>query len=301
MKPLIAMLKSTDNEGHCSIIKAPAKVNLWLHVMDKRADGYHNLESLVVFAEQAYDAIEAQLTEDGSITVIVKGNEAASLLPEENLVKKAALWLKEHTKVAFGAVIILKKYLPMSAGIGGGSSDAASTLRLLKHLWKIELPEDAWRSLCLRLGADVPACWFGNTVFMQGIGEKLTPLSLPFKLPAVLVNNRLPIATPAIFKSGQIHFSLPEKEISLPTTFPSFIKYLQNHHNALEPAALHLVPEIAETLLLLSQQEGCVLARMSGSGATCFGIFENDYQGEKAAKTITSLYPEWWVQKTWLG
>ena len=265
---------------------APAKVNLCLHVTGQRVDGYHLLDSLVVFADVG-DVIEVRAAPDLSLRVI--GPQAQGLpVGEDNLVLRAA----RAFVGAAGAEITLTKNLPVASGIGGGSADAAATLRALARLWAMPLPD---ADSVLRLGADVPACLAGQPLRMQGIGERLQPLP---DLPAahlVLINPGVAVATPDVFKA------LPAKNNPALPDMPGFAsavemaQWLAAQRNDLEGPALQLAPVIGAVKQALTTAPGCLLARMSGSGATCFGLFADPAQAHSACAAISAAQPDWWV------
>lgn len=257
---------------------APAKINLTLHVTGRRADGYHLLDSLVVFAD-AGDRL--RLDPDGELSLTVTGPMAAGVPSDGgNLILKAAQ-LAGAQRGAF----TLEKNLPAAAGIGGGSSDAAAALRALGAA---DADADA-----LSLGADVPVCLLARAARMTGIGEGLQPLDGLPELPAVLVNPRLEISTPAVFKALARRDNPPMGDIPAGLALPEFCRWLAAQRNDLEAPARALQPEIAEVLTALS---GAVLARMSGSGATCFGIYPSRAAAEAAAAQLSAEHPGWWVQ-----
>lgn len=268
---------------------ARAKVNLCLHVTGQRADGYHLLDSLVVFAETG-DRIAVAPAADLSLTVT--GPQGAGLgAGEDNLCLRAA----RAFGLPRGAAITLDKHLPVASGIGGGSADAAAVLQALARLWGVALPDAA---AVLALGADVPVCLAGVPARMRGVGESVTPVS---GLPAawlVLVNPGVAVATPAVFRalSRRDNPALPEV---LPQQWPTaadLAAFLRAQRNDLEPAAVTLAPVVGQVTAALAGQAGCLLARMSGSGATCFGLFAGAQQAEEAAEAIRRAQPGWWVQ-----
>lgn len=268
--------------------RAFAKVNLTLHVTGQRDDGYHLLDSLVVFADIG-DEITASTADDVSLQVT--GPFAGDLgeESENNLVLRAARLLPSGQ----GAEILLEKNLPIASGIGGGSADAAATLRALSRLWECDMPQS---NQALSLGADVPVCLDSTPKRMRGIGEDITLLSsaLPPQF-IVLVNPRSPVSTPAIFRSLTSKINPP-----MPETLPSassasvFWDWLKTQRNDLEAPAIALCPQIQECLDALDA-ENAGLARMSGSGATCFGLFETQEAAVKAANAIQATHPDWWV------
>ena len=265
---------------------ARAKINLCLHVTGQRSDGYHLLDSIVGFAEFG-DVLTFEWAE--SVSLSIDGPFSAGLSgADDNLILKAA---RCFAKVAGqGATIHLEKNLPVASGIGGGSADAAATLHGLSALWGVPLPEATKQ---LTLGADVPVCVTGKTVRMRGIGEVIEPLPNPPDLPMVLVNPGLSVATPDVFKA------LTCKANSTISTKGEvdWISWLAAQRNDLQNPAIASVPEIASVMEALSNT-GAALHRMSGSGATCFALYDSDESATKAAGKLTTAYPDWWVQAT---
>jgi 4-diphosphocytidyl-2-C-methyl-D-erythritol kinase len=272
---------------------APAKVNLYLHITGKRDDGYHLLDSLVVFAG-AGDHLT--FTEADQLSLTLTGPGAAHLTDDEdNIVLRAARLLAEQLGRPPEVAITLDKRLPVAAGIGGGSADAAATLQGLLSLWQASLPTETLYRLGLKLGADLPVCLAGRPTQMAGIGEILTP-SVP--LPSVwlvLVNPRLALSTPAVFKARQGGFSPAAPLTSAPLDAPQLAAWLGDRTNDLASPALALEPLIGTMLDRIAATEGCLLARMSGSGATCFGLFGDQAKAERAAAHLTADHPSWWV------
>jgi 4-diphosphocytidyl-2-C-methyl-D-erythritol kinase len=270
---------------------APAKVNLALHVTGQRADGYHLLDSLVVFARVG-DEIRASL--DETLRLHIVGSEAAGLSAgEDNLVLRAARVISSDR----GAAIMLAKNLPVASGIGGGSADAAATLKALARLWDMPLPS---MEAAIALGADVPVCLNGPyPQRMRGIGERLDPfVDLPGHLAMVLVNPRVAVSTPEVFKALSRKDNPPLEEVSDGfDTVPDFIAWLKRQRNDLEVPAITKVPVIGEVIRALTD-DGCLLARMSGSGATCFGLYEGQDAARDAARRLRKLYPGWWIRET---
>lgn len=267
--------------------EAPAKINLALHVTGQRADGYHLLDSLVVFAGMG-DSLSFAPAPDLSLSVT--GPLAAGVpTGPDNLIAQAAALLHRDQ----GASITLDKQLPHAAGLGGGSADAAACLRGLARLWGRPLPGAA---SCLALGADVPVCLSPDPQRMQGIGEILSPLPPLPPLWAVLVNPRVPVPTGSVF-NGLSSKRNPPMATPDWADYHSFITWLARARNDLEPPALTLAPEVGQASRAL-RESGADLARMSGSGATCFGLFETATQAANAAQRIASAQPGWWVQAT---
>ncbi|TCH98164.1 4-(cytidine 5'-diphospho)-2-C-methyl-D-erythritol kinase [Roseococcus sp. SYP-B2431] len=268
---------------------APAKVNLYLHVTGRRADGYHLLDSLAVFGPAA-DTLAAEPAE--ALTLTLDGPFGATLAAEpDNLVLRAARALAPEG-TAKGAALRLTKRLPVASGIGGGSADAAAALRLLNRLWRSGRDEAALAALAAPLGADIPVCVASRPAVMQGVGELIRPAPQLPRCGLLLVNPRLPLATPAVFRARQGDFSPPA---ALPASWPdaaAMAADLGRLANDLEAPALSLCPAIAEVLAALRAQPRCLLARMSGSGATCFGLFATPGEAEAAAR---SLPVAWWT------
>lgn len=264
---------------------AAAKVNLTLHVTGRRADGYHLLDSLVVFAGVG-DRVTAEPAAETSLRVT--GPMSAGLSGEgDNLVLRAARLM------GVSARIELEKVLPVSSGIGGGSADAAATLRLLARLSGRALPA---RAEVLGLGADVPVCLAGHAVRMTGIGEGLG--AVPTLPPAwlVLVNPGVGVSTPAVFKAlARAENGPMPREVPKLRTAAELAAFVTMQRNDLEAPALTLQPVIGRVKAALSAQAGCMVARMSGSGATCFGLFADPLAASAAARTIRAEEPGWWV------
>ncbi len=278
---------------------APAKINLYLHVTGRRADGYHEMESLVVFADVG-DRIVAEAG-DG-LSLAITGPHAAGLSAEgDNLVTRAAEALRARIGGELGAAIMLEKNLPVSSGIGGGSADAAAALKALSRLWEVHPAQYDLSGLALDLGADVPVCLAGRSAHMSGIGEQLEFTGPLPALPAVLVNPGVAVSTPAVFKARNAAFSEPSRLFELAVEAEAFVRDLAARGNDLEAPALSLAPEIATVLSELRETPRCQLARMSGSGATCFGIFEDAEAAAEAAAGISARQPDWWVTPTIFG
>jgi 4-diphosphocytidyl-2-C-methyl-D-erythritol kinase len=279
---------------------APAKVNLFLHITGKRADGYHVLESMVAFAG-VHDRL--QVAPADRLTLAVTGRFAGQLPGDTggNIVLRAAQMLAEAAGVRQGAALVLEKQLPVAAGIGGGSADAAAVLRLLTRLWDIALPEEEMLALALSLGADVPVCYRGVTAMMRGIGEQLTPLPKLPALPAVLVNPLCAVPTAEVFRRNSSPFSPAQEVGEVPASLEGLVEFIRSMHNDLEPAAIAVQPLVGELLEMIAAETGCLLSRMSGSGATCFGIFASEAEAQAAARSLRKLQPEWWVEATVIG
>lgn len=266
---------------------AAAKLNLALHVTGRRADGYHLLDSLVVFAGVG-DRVTVQPAD--ALSLCVTGPEAAGLTAgEDNLVLRAA----RAFGAGRGALITLDKCLPLASGIGGGSADAAATLRALSRLWRLPPPGAAE---VLALGADVPVCLAGRPARMSEIGERLAPVPRLPEAAVLLVNPRAAVATPAVFQA------LKRKDNAalevLPPAFgtpAALAAWLSRQRNDLEAPAVMVAPAIADALTAI-RKAGPLITRMSGSGATCFGLFATPGEAEAAAGAIATGHPGWWVR-----
>ncbi|WP_375449728.1 4-(cytidine 5'-diphospho)-2-C-methyl-D-erythritol kinase [uncultured Devosia sp.] len=274
---------------------APAKVNLALHVTRRREDGYHDLESLVVFAEVA-DEIEAIPARADSL--VITGPFAKTLVNSDNLVTRAVAAFRAQWPGAVepALAMTLRKNLPVAAGIGGGSADAAAALRLMAGLsgQPIALPELS--ALALRLGADVPSCLLSVPLVARGVGEIVSPLRQFPSLHIVLVNPLVPVATADIFRRLRAHDNYPLPALPMPLTRPAQLGiWLAETRNDLQPPAVKLVPVIGDLIELMGETQGCMLARMSGSGATVFGLFGASAQAHQAAHELRRAHPEYWV------
>ena len=286
--------------------RARAKVNLTLHVRGRRADGYHDLESLVAFADCA-DGLT--LAPAPAIALEVSGPRAAECGSlDDNLVLKAARALAERVPGLTTGTFELDKHLPAAAGIGGGSADAAAALRLLAQANSLDRDDPRTVEAARVTGADVTVCLRSSACIMRGVGEKLSAVNMP-PLPAVLINPGVPVATKDVFaalglKPGDA-FGADQQTSSIAwpqTTLPlEWRRAIASGRNDLELPALHIQPVIADVLAALRSNDGCELARMSGSGATCFGLFLDDGAAQDAARNIRARQPHWWVVATTLS
>jgi 4-diphosphocytidyl-2-C-methyl-D-erythritol kinase len=265
---------------------ARAKVNLCLHVTGRREDGMHLLDSIVVFPAMG-DVLEAEIGD--SLTLEINGPFGKGLdAGADNLVIRAARILGNE-----GAALRLRKNLPVASGIGGGSADAAACIRLLSNMWNVDVP--SLESLT-DLGADVPVCMAQAPTHMSGIGEKLTPIPAMPKFWIVLANAGQGVETGAVFKAMTSRdsaglSSLPESFL----TVESLFDFLRAQRNDMQAAAIEICPVIAEVLNALEAAQNCALSRMSGSGGTCFGLFDNEAGAAAAALEIGGNHPDWWV------
>ncbi len=267
---------------------AYAKINLALHVRARREDGYHEIESLFAFCEDG-DALTGVLRDDGEIALSIDGPFAPELAADEsNLVLRAAHALRDSAGAGQGVALRLTKNLPVAAGLGGGSADAAAALRLLVRLWGINPARIDFPALARSLGADVPACLASTTLFGSGVGDRLEPFDLNLAdTPVLLVNPMLPCPTGPVFAGwNQIdHGALNAAA-------------WREGRNDLEAPARALVPEIGDVLAALERPDGVTLARMSGSGATCFALFDDEVARDDAEAALRAAHPLWWTMAT---
>ena len=273
---------------------APAKINLFLHIVGKRSDGYHLLDSLAVFAGIG-DRLFAERSE--GLSLRLTGPFAAGLDGEsDNLVLRAARALAEAAGIVPHAALVLEKNLPVASGIGGGSADAAAALRLLSRLWGVSLDPIVLHAIAARLGADVPVCLNSHPTQMRGVGEQLDPAPDLPDCGLLLVNPGVALSTADVFRARQGGFS---RAVTLPAAWASaatMAEGLRHLTNDLQPPAIALRSTIGEVLSTIAAQPGCLLSRMSGSGATCFGLFATAQTAQAAAATLSK--PGWW---TWGG
>lgn len=281
---------------------ARAKVNLTLRVLARRADGYHDIESLVAFADCA-DTLT--LTPGAELTLATSGPRAQECgETSDNLVVRAALLLGERIPGLTFGHFTLDKHLPVAAGIGGGSADAAAALRLLARVNDIAVDDPRVIGVARDTGADIPVCLASHACSMTGVGDHLATVKLP-PMPCVMVNPRVGVATKDVFAAlglskGEFLAGVGDVMLAAgwPTGDASFDVWLESiaaGTNDLEPPALKVEPIVGDVLSALRACEGVRLARMSGSGATCFGIFGNDADARQAAQIISKDHPAWWV------
>ncbi len=278
---------------------APAKVNLTLRILGRRDDGYHEIESLVAFAAVG-DDLDLEVGE--TLSLAVSGPNAGLVGGDgDNLVLKAATRFAEHFPGAHLGRFRLVKRLPVAAGIGGGSSDAAAALRLLARANDLAPDHPELFRLAATIGADVPVCLAPYPRLMRGIGERLAePSPLP-KLFAVLVNPGIPLGTRQVFEELGLK---PGETMPAASAFSGDglnLAAIAAGTNDLEAPSIRLQPVISDVLQALRDQQGCLLARMSGSGATCFGLFKDCHMAAAVAKAISAIQGSWWVMPTLLG
>ena len=269
-------------------MRAPGKINLWLKVVGRRADGYHLLDSLVAFTDLA-DEVEAEpaallfLTVDGPMAPALSGEA-------DNLVLKAAHLLAGRAGIAPRAMLSLTKRIPVAAGLGGGSADAAAAIKALAELWRVALPAEEVFDIAARLGADVPMCLAGRTALVSGAGEKLAPAPPLPSCAVLLVNPGVALPTAEVFAARHGDFSPPPPVPSW-TDLAGFVAALAERGNDLTDPAIALRPVIAEVLGFLRQSEGARHVAMSGSGATCFALYGSEDHARRAAARVPR---PWW-------
>jgi 4-diphosphocytidyl-2-C-methyl-D-erythritol kinase len=272
-----------------AVRSAHAKVNLWLNVVGRRRDGYHLLDSLVAFIDLA-DTLDVRPSD--RLSLELAGSQAASLAADpDNLVLKAARLLADRAGVAPRATIRLGKHIPVAAGLGGGSADAAAALRALSELWRVALPEEELFDLAASLGADVPMCLAGHTALVSGIGERLQPAPALPPTAILLVNPGTPLPTRDVFEARRGPFSTAVPVTQPWHDLPELVTALVRRGNDLSDAAISLRPAIAEVLTFLHNSRGARYAAMSGSGATCFALYDSLGAAQRAS---ASMPPAWW-------
>ncbi|MCL2468619.1 MAG: 4-(cytidine 5'-diphospho)-2-C-methyl-D-erythritol kinase [Alphaproteobacteria bacterium] len=276
---------------------AHAKINLYLHVTGQRADGYHTLDSLAVFA-QVGDRL--QLDKAPGFSLALEGPFAKDLGVfdrEDNLVVRAVRLLARETSLPLDFRLTLTKNLPLASGIGGGSSDAAVALKLMARHHGLEETGPLLDSIAKRLGQDIPACLAAQSCYFRDVGQITAPAPALPRTPILLINPRQPLSTAAVFKARQGPFDPPapfEADTSPLETVHDLVRRLTPCRNGLTQAASSLCPGIIDVLTETTRQKGCLLARMSGSGATCYCIFATDKEANEAAEAIKKERP-WWV------
>ncbi len=288
-------------------VRAPAKINLFLHITGRRDDGYHFLESLFSFTKKG-DLIRFLPSETLKFSVSGPFSEVlATENPESNLVMKAARALAEHAGVSLGAVIELEKNLPVASGLGGGSADAAATLIGLNALWKINLSDEELAALAVGLGADVPACLSRGAQIVRGIGEKREQVELPWSAGIVIINPGKAVSTPEVFagfRAFRDKRSLPPFDVTITdldkvVSDISMLDVLTS--NSLQDPAVQVCPEIMEVERFLRLNTQNELVRMSGSGASVFALYHDKAAAESVARRAREFNSDWWVMADLIG
>jgi 4-diphosphocytidyl-2-C-methyl-D-erythritol kinase len=282
------------------IEKAPAKINLTLRIVGRRADGYHDLESLVAFAEIG-DRLRYSPGGQPALTVRGPTAQAAGAIAD-NIVLRAARALADQVRGLEIGRFALSKHLPVAAGLGGGSADAAAALRMLARANRLASDDPRLMLAACRTGADVPVCLDSLPRVMRGIGDILSdPVRLP-RLPVVLVNPGVAMPTREVFAALILR---PERQPAFPASLPAdaadLVELIAAGRNDLEAPAIELQPRIAGVLVKLRSLPGCRLARMSGSGATCFALFGSGRAAASGARALRAEHADWWIRATALG
>jgi 4-diphosphocytidyl-2-C-methyl-D-erythritol kinase len=273
-------------------VRARAKVNLYLHVLGRREDGYHEIDSLFVFTDLA-DVVEVRPAKSLRLRAI--GPFAKGLPPnKDNLMLRAARLLADAAEVRPGASVTLTKNLPIAAGLGGGSADAAAMLRALMKLWRIPIGAVDLPLLGLGLGADIPTCLLSAPCFVGGVGELIERAPALPPMHIVLVNPGVELSTASVFTARKQVYSKKARFTAAPRTLRRLVALLENRCNDLEPSAIKLCPVIADVLDALRRTEGCALARMSGRGASGFGLYEEAGAAALAAGKLRAR--GWWAE-----
>ncbi len=288
----------TESGGARRHEHAPAKINLFLHVTARRPDGYHALQSLVVFSDFG-DRLELEPAR--AFELVRTGPYATALpdSPDEDLTARAIAGLAQLCQRRPDFKITLDKHIPVAAGLGGGSADAAAAIRLACREWGVDPADPRVHKLAAHLGADVLMCLLSQPAWIAGVGEQVTPVSDCATLDLLLVNPRVPLSTAQVFGAyapvDAARDNLAHVDLGTPAPLLAF---LEQQHNDLAVPAQDLCPVISDVLDGLAQSGGCRLARMSGSGPTCFAIFEDEDSCKRAAGELSTRHPGWWVQAT---
>ncbi|MDB2415015.1 4-(cytidine 5'-diphospho)-2-C-methyl-D-erythritol kinase [Rickettsiales bacterium] len=276
---------------------SPAKINLFLHILGKRSDGYHILQSLMALTDIC-DFID--ISKSDNLSLKISGEFSCGIDVEDNLVINAARLLKQESGTAnLGAEISLHKNIPIGAGLGGGSSNAATTLMALNKTWNLGLSIDELAKIAIKLGADVPFFLYKKAAWVNGVGEFVKPADNLPNMPLVLVFPNIFSSTPDVFKKGFGSYSNSIEEF-FPESFDDFVNWLKNLENDLTDNAISLNSQIKEVLDCLNGFEDIRMARMSGSGSCCFGIFDSYENAQEAAKEIRGKHKNWWVAASYL-
>lgn len=277
--------------------EARAKINLALHVIGQRPDGYHDLDMLVAFANIG-DTVTLERSDRDRFEI--DGPMAGELsIGTDNLVLGALHGFRSVVGRLEPVSIQLTKRLPIASGIGGGSADAAATLHGLCRLYAHPADDPAILALALSLGSDVPMCLAGLPARISGVGERITPTSGHLSFGLLLVNPRVGVSTPAVFRALERRNNPPMSDLPLLFTVSDLAAFLATEtRNDLEPPAKALAPAVAEVLTALAELPGVRLARMSGSGATCFGLFDDPAVAKAAGDRLAAAHPDWWIEPT---
>jgi 4-diphosphocytidyl-2-C-methyl-D-erythritol kinase len=275
--------------------KAFAKLNLYLHVLGRREDGYHVLDSLVAFAD-VHDTLHFDKDDHYSLDIDGPfGEPLRHAAADDNLITRAIHLLAEATGNQPHMDVRLIKNLPVASGIGGGSADAAAALRGAARMWGVAVDDPRVLAVAAKVGADVPVCVTGGTAYFAGIGDLISPAPALPACHIVLANPGRPLSTPQVFKAFHGPFSAAARLSHAPAGVQELAAMLKARGNDLTHAATSQIPQIADVLAALRAEHGCLFAGMLGSGATCWGLFGEDSAAEDAADSIAKEKPDWWV------
>lgn len=279
-------------------IRAPAKINLFLHILGRDNQNYHQLQSLITFASLE-DSIE--ISSADKFCFSIKSNIGNVPEGDKNIVTRAANLLAKKLNQPLNLYIHLTKNIPIGAGLGGGSADAAATIKGLLSFWKKKLPPLELQDILVNLGADVPMCYYAKACIVEGIGEKITPIKIPSQIPALLIFPNKFCSTADIFNSYNSKYTPPINITDNLSNQSELYKFLKKQKNDLTSSASQKIPEITHVLQTLKNLNGCYIARMSGSGSACFGLFETQEQTKFAASVLEKEKPDWKIWPVLLG
>lgn len=277
-----------------------AKINLHLHITGRAENGYHLLDSLVAFTSIADDI---QITPSDKFQLNITGNTnlSAACAEQDNLITRVTRLLAEHQDIQPHVQINLTKNIPLAGGLGGGSADAAATLLLLQDIWNIS-SDDIIQNIATKLGSDIVACLYNGPVIMRDTGNTILPAPTMPEIYGVLVNPNVACSTPEVYQIYAQSNQDFSEDIQFPEMFSSINEltdFLNQHtRNDLTDAAIKVAPVIRTVLDELADTPDCLLARLSGSGATCYGLFETDNKAQEASLKLKTLHPEWWIAPT---
>jgi 4-diphosphocytidyl-2-C-methyl-D-erythritol kinase len=274
---------------------APAKINLYLRITGRRDDGYHFMDSLVAFASIG-DIISLTAADDYSLTI--EGPMAVDLAredPDKNLISKALRLLADHLGRRPAVAVTLQKHLPIASGIGGGSSDAAAALRAAAKLWDVPVDDPCLYTIAAKVGQDIPACVALRPCYFEGVGDVVSEGPALPPVGIILVNPLIPLPTPDVFKARHGDFSKPNRLPKAPMNATELSHYLLERGNDLTDPAAWIVPEIPKVLATL-RAHTTLYSGMSGSGATCFGLCENQQAAIDLQETLQKQHPNWWIK-----
>ncbi len=271
------------------IARAPAKINLFLHIIGRQDNGYHILESLMVFLSLRDEVI---MSPADKLSIEFVGEHNIGIDSGHNTVLSVIQIFERFTGIMPKVSLIVKKNIPSCSGTGGGSADAAAVLKMLSVFYNIHLSEDTMKEIALEVGTDVVACLDSKTCLVEGIGDRVSLAEVPSlkKIPILLVNPRIPLSAPEVYKG----FRDQEVEFNNSVNDISMDKIIHEYKNDLQPISEMIVPSVKLVCDEMLAQEGCMISRMTGSGSTCFSFFSSMEEVELAQNNIKEKYPEWW-------